>query len=215
MIHPKDLRIMKEELVIPANYVFLKKLDYFSNLFEKLKGSEGSIVECGVGLGVTFLILAFLVQKEGKKRKLWGFDSFAGFPEPSSEDMKTARQPKKGDWSGISSADIEEILRHAGADEEFLKNDVRLVKGFFEDSLAAYDGKPIALLHIDADLYSSYKVVLDKLFSKVVKGGLVLFDEYKDPKWLGATQAIEEFFKADISEFIEDKITGKYYFIKK
>ena len=62
----------------------------------------GDIVECGVGRGRSILILAtlndLLSSSESGQRKIYGYDSFAGFPEPTAED-KSARNPKKGEWS--------------------------------------------------------------------------------------------------------------------
>jgi hypothetical protein len=70
---------------------------------------------------------------------------------------------------------------------------VRLVKDFFDKTLSSYEGR-IALLHLDGDLYESYKVSLEALYDKVVSGGIIMFDEYADPRWLGARKAIDEFF---------------------
>jgi O-methyltransferase len=46
-----------------------------------------------------------------------------------------------------------------------------LSKGFFCDSLKNHPKRPIALLHIDCDLYQSYKDTLDNLYELVSKGG--------------------------------------------
>ncbi len=51
----------------------------------------------------------------------------------------------------------------------------------------------IALLHIDTDVYAPAKKGLDVLFDRVVKGGLVVFDDYEVIE--GETLAVDEFFK--------------------
>lgn len=51
----------------------------------------------------------------------------------------------------------------------------------------------IALLHIDTDVYAPAKKGLDVLFDRVVKGGLVVFDDYGVIE--GETLAVDEFFK--------------------
>ena len=88
---------------------------------------------------------------------------------------------------------------------------MRLVKGFFDNTLSSYEGR-IALLHLDGDLYESYKVPLATLYDKVVRGGIIMFDEYADPRWTGARKAIDEFF-ADKPEVVvpHAKCTWKYY----
>ena len=50
------------------------------------------------------------------------------------------------------------------------------------------------------------------LYDKVVTGGIIMFDEYADPRWVGARKAIDEFF-ADKPESVlpHEKCTWKYY----
>jgi hypothetical protein len=49
----------------------------------------------------------------------------------------------------------------------------------------------ISLLHLDMDIYEPTKFVLNKLFSYVVKGGIILIDDYNSV--FGATKATDEF----------------------
>ena len=199
---------------LPANASFMKQFLYFDRMYKKISGVEGDIVECGVGKGRTFLALAFLASQEGKGRKLWGFDSFEGFPEPSQEDI-SFRNPKRGDWSGyeITIKHIYSILNGASINKDFVRNNIKIVKGFFNQTLPSF-GAPIAFLHIDADLYDSYKNVLKILFPKVVKGGIVLFDEYKTDKWPGATKAVDEFFADKPYKIQKDERASKYFLVK-
>ena len=64
---------------------------------------------------------------------------------------------------------------------------VRLVKGWFDATLprfAAAHGGPVALLHVDCDLYSSTKCIFTHLGDRVVPGSVIVFDEYFDyPGW--------------------------------
>ncbi len=179
---------------------------------------DGDIVECGVGEGTTFLSLVYLAKLESKGRKIWGFDSFEGFPEPSIYD-KSPRNPKKGEWNLSNIINIKKrLINERNIDPTFIKKYVRLIKGFFNESLEKYDGGPIALLHLDVDLYESYKVSLEQLWPKVAKGGIVLFDEYKLPSALlnfpGASKAIDEFFGDLKSEIKINQFLNKYYIIK-
>ena len=47
--------------------------------------------------------------------------------------------------------------------------------------------------HIDCDLYQGYKDVLENLYNKVSKGGVILLDDYGHKKWPGATKAVNDF----------------------
>jgi hypothetical protein len=199
---------------ISLSYKILNGYRYFHDKFERIKDIEGDIVECGVGFGHTLFLLSYLAEIENKKRTVWGFDSFEGFPEPTKED-KSIRNPKKGEWKVITPAELKDIFfRRCGLpakSEEYLK----IVKGYFRDSLPNHEVKKIAILHLDADLYDSYKVCLEHFYSKVERNGFILFDEYMQKNtqevFPGAAMAINEFF-ADKKEKIEyDENYDKYY----
>jgi hypothetical protein len=85
------------------------------------------------------------------------------------------------------------VLKEGRIPEAMIAERVRLVKGPFHETLASYEGR-IALLHLDCDLYESYRIALETLYRKVQPGGMVLFDEYDDERWPGARKAIDEFF---------------------
>ena len=181
-----------------------------------MRSLDGDIVECGVGWGRSLLYLLCLAQIDPSVRKVWAFDSFEGFPEPSPED-RSERNPQKGEWK----SDVDSILgmiKEAGVSDAFVQSQLTVKKGFFDTSLKYYTGSRIALLHIDVDLYQSYLDVLNQLFSKVISGGVIVFDEYMSEsdlkKFPGAKKAIDEFFKGR-GEIQKDSLYGKYYFIKK
>jgi len=198
---------------MPMNALQMRNLLYIQHFMSLITGKEGAVVECGVGKGRTFLLFSFFIGQEGKGRKLWGFDSFEGFPEPHAADA-SKRNPKAGEWSGTSPADIRLILRRAGIKPDAIEKRTVLVPGFFENTMHKYDGTPIALLHVDADLYQSYKTVLDALVPFVVDGGIVLFDEYGTEKWPGATKAVDEFLANKQWTLQKHESSGKFFFIK-
>ena len=102
-------------------------------------------------------------------------------------------------------------------DEQFTNKHITLIKGYFNQTLSNYTGKQIALLHIDCDLYDGYLTVLETFYHRVVKGGLILFDEYDVKSFPGATKAVDSFLsKLDDSDykFIYDETISKYYVVK-
>jgi predicted O-methyltransferase YrrM len=62
-----------------------------------------------------------------------------------------------------------------------LRKRFTFVEGYFPDGFARYSGGPIALLHIDVDLYQSNKVCLEWFEPLVAPGGVIAFDEYRNP----------------------------------
>lgn len=191
------------------------KIFYFKRLYEKIQAVEGDIVECGFGYGKSFQILCLLAQRENRRRKIWGFDSFEGFPEPTKED-ESPRQPKKGQWKSISLSQaykvLEIIFRLVPG---FVADYIKITKGFFNDTLPSAEVKKIAFLHLDVDLYESYKTCLEYLFPKVAAGGIVVLDEYGvADSWPGAKKAVDEYFKNSKYIINKDEESGRYYIIK-
>jgi hypothetical protein len=125
---------------------------------------DGLYLEFGVRSGSTINHLARL----SPKRTVHGFDSFDGLPEAWSGYTMDA-----GAFSGEGMPDV--------------ASNVELHVGWFDDTLPGFveshEG-PLALAHIDSDIYSSCKTVLDNLASRIVPGSVIVFNEYFNyPNW--------------------------------
>ena len=204
---------------IPANYLrspflpkvyrqTLERILYFDEMVRRSNGLDGDMVECGVSIGHGMLLFALLHEIRGIDRRFIGLDSFAGFPAPTREDAGT--HAYEGYYSTAPEI-VTRVLEDGRISEETRKR-VKLVKGFFDKTLPEYEGR-IALLHLDCDLYESYRIALESLFAKVVRGGTILFDEYEDPAFPGARRAVDEFFQGRPEEIRRHEY-GKYYVIK-
>ena len=207
-----ELRRRSSQHVTPITGEWLGNFLYYSRMYDRVRNIPGDIVECGVGRGRTFLCFAFLVHEEGKGRTLWGYDSFVGFPDPTPEDT-SFRNPQAGEKPSDPDM-IRWMLRDAGIESQFIERQVKLIPGFFETSLKEYGGGDIALLHADVDLYRSYREVLETLYPRVMKGGVVLFDEYRDPAFPGATKAIDQYFTGKSVRIERHPLSGKYFLVK-
>jgi hypothetical protein len=175
---------------------------YYNGYIEKIAGFQtilrtadeaaisGDVVECGVGRGLTLYMLGHFLSRASSPRRLYGFDSFEGFPEPTSAD-ESPRRPTRGDlWSDTSMAHVRDHFLRGGLDSYFY-NRVQLVPGFFSNTLPrSSEPVTIAMLNLDVDLYESYRDCLRFLGPRV--RGAIVYDEYLSPKWPGATQAVNE-----------------------
>lgn len=213
-----DILILKKSAYdqFKVHYGSFGHLLYFKELYNLVTDLEGDIVECGIGRGRSLLKLCHLAYYENKGRKIYGFDSFEGFPKSSVEDT-SPRNPQEGEWNVATVETIEHQLTEVGRFEPlFIKNNVKLEKGFFEDSLRRFDGESIVFLHLDVDLYKSYKVTLEYFWPKVASGGVVAFDEYKNAteKFPGAAKAIDEFFGSLVTQIRFNKQANRYYIVK-
>jgi O-methyltransferase len=172
-----------------------KRLAHFQHLVELIDDVSGDIVECGVGSGKTLYMLAMLTRHGKHPRRLWGFDSFEGLPPPAPEDRAdTAPRKIRAGKYAHGEDEVRARLISYGISKRSLRERFVLVPDYFPAGFPRYSGEPIALLHLDVDLYQSHKDCLEWFEPLVAPGGVIAFDEYRNPSWPGATQAIDEYF---------------------
>jgi hypothetical protein len=166
-------------------------------LFQRTINLPGDIVECGVFKGTSLVRFANMRELfcNSSAKKIIGFDAFGEFPETEFELDKKSREKFISDsgQEGIGQDQLMEVLRH----KEMDKN-VELVPGDINKTLSNYiDENPslrISFLNIDVDVYEPTKACLDLLFDKVVKGGIILLDDYCS-LFPGANKAVEDFLQ--------------------
>ena len=195
----------------------------FASFFEQIKRVNGDIIECGIGRSRSLTILCSMVAGLGLPRRIIAYDSFAGFPPPSPQDI-SPRAPRQGEWSQSPSGKYlytEDFCRTVLAEAEIpLESlDITLVKGYFSETLPQNNSTSIALLNIDGDLYQSYQDCLKYLFHKVSPGGIIIFDDFQDEQesqqlFPGARLAAKEFLGNQEYKKIQQNEFGVYYYIK-
>jgi hypothetical protein len=194
----------------------LARLIYFEEMFRKSAPVPGDLVECGVSIGTGLLNWSLLTELSGVDRHVFGYDSFAGFPASVEEDRKAngAFQTSSGDYASPPEL-VLRVLAEGRVSPGFIQNQVHLVRGFFDQTLADHTS-PIALLHLDCDLHDSYVTCLHTLYDRVVTGGVIMFDEYEDETFPGARVAIDEFFRDKPETFVRYERYGyvKYHVVK-
>jgi hypothetical protein len=196
---------------------WLARFVYFGSLVQRISEVHGDVVECGVADGSSLAALTSLITIHHQERQVWGFDSWAGLPTPSGADLGGRSIAVTGMFSHASTMRVHDELLAYGVSESDIGNVVKLVSGWFSETLPAYTGR-IALLHIDVDLYQSYIDCLVNLWDRVEPGGVVAFDEYGEPeKWPGAQRAVDEFFTSragDATDLQHDPASGKWWVMK-
>ncbi|RXT04467.1 TylF/MycF/NovP-related O-methyltransferase [Ammoniphilus sp. CFH 90114] len=185
-----NMQLYKISLEETANFVLENMMDVrqFEDKYELLKESlncvslSGSFLEFGVFQGVSINFISSLKTQE----QIIGFDSFEGLPETWMPGFE------KGTFA-LSNLPV-------------VNENVKLVKGWFNDTLPLFKGDDVrrcAFIHIDCDLYSSTKVIFKELGDRIVSGTVIQFDEFFNfPNWKNGE------YKAFI-EFIEE--SGKSF----
>jgi len=184
-------------------YVRRQHLKRFLAMYEVMKlvlPVKGSIVECGVyrGFGLmSWAKLSTILEPENLTRRVYGFDTFEGFPAVSQQDAGRQAAPTRGDLHADSYAELEKLIKEYDADR-FLGHlpKVELVRGDIAQTvpafLAAHPHLVVSLLFLDCDLYESTKVALEHFLSRMPKGAVLAFDELDNPQWPGETVAAME-----------------------
>jgi len=76
-------------------------------------------------------------------------------------------------------------------------NNIKLIKGDVTKTIPKFiKNNPrlkISFLNLDTDAYEPAVIILENLYPKIVKGGILLLDNYKS--WPGETKAVDEYFK--------------------
>jgi hypothetical protein len=172
---------------------------------------EGQFIECGYGYGRSFAVLSHFSFR--MRRKIYGFDSFNGFPNITESD-RSIRNPKKGEWAVLTLKQAKKSIEGLGLFNTV--QDYELMELVFDkNSVNPIPNEKIAFLHIDLDLYEGYKYALEIFWDQIQVGGVILFDEYDHILWPGATAAVNQFFEnRNISRDEIKKLNDKHYFIK-
>lgn len=154
-------------------------------------GLQGDIVECGVWNGGAAAMMARSYHDAGSKNKrsIWLFDSFEGLPPPDERDGKSIVDCY---YKGLCKGDLENVKAIFKKLEVPFDN-VKVVKGWVENTLPLNNPEKVALLHIDTDWYKSVKSPLEHIYDKVVTGGFIVVDDF----WFheGCRDAVMDFLK--------------------
>jgi len=184
-------------------------------LLESTLGLEGDVAECGVWKGQMLLPTGLFIKRRAPHKRVWGFDSFQGLNETVATDLSLGGdqdvRKRVGGFSDTSYLTIARRVRRFG-----LEDTVRLVPGYFQDTLARHTTLRFSFVHLDCVLYESYKLTLEFFYPRLARGGVILLDEYNDPPWPGCTRAVDEFL-AGKPETVQRTSSDRYvkFFIRK
>ena len=169
------------------------------NLYDCLKYIEknnikGEIVEVGCYKGAT---LAFC--RSFSKRKIYGFDTFEGHPEPDLDDKdiwgisqnKVYKKQIKdnGKWLKVGIDQVKKNISNLST-----LNKVELIKGNIEDKILELQAiKKISILILDVQWFKANMVVLKNLFPKINKNGYLIISDYGHHS--GTQKATNLYFK--------------------
>jgi O-methyltransferase len=199
LVSPIARRVKRDRLT----YLSWQKLANLEWCARRIKrdGVPGDVVEAGVALGGSAIVLARHLTPE---RALDGYDVFGTIPPPSERDGSDSHARYEAIASGASEGIggdeyygyVEDLFGRVGA--SFRKHGldpggrVRLHKGLFEDTLCP--AGPLSLVHIDSDWYDPVRLCLERTYPALSPGGFVVLDDFHD--YDGCRRATTEFLEA-------------------
>jgi O-methyltransferase len=148
----------------------------------------GPIVEVGVYRGDSAYYLIQVAKDRGSELHL--FDTFARIPHRIEMDNHQV-----DDFGDVSLDTVRGFLP-----------DAVFHVGVFPDTLPD-DLTDIAFVLVDCDQYGSIRACIDRLWPRMVTGGIMVFDDYTDTE--GCVKAVDETFP-----HLYLTVSGKAYVVK-
>ena len=162
---------------------------YNSVRYIKANQLPGDFVECGCFLGGASIFMSLLRDQLGLEDKtIWLFDSFEGFPNNEKDRLI----PNGVEMTSIRYDNFQESVRRNFQEVNPGCKNLVFVQGFVEKTIPATNIGAISLLRLDTDFYLSTKAELEGLYSRLVRGGVLIVDDYG--VFEGAQHATDEFF---------------------
>lgn len=181
------------------------------DLCRQVKGVEGDFCECGVAYGSMSALMANFITENNLNKKLFMVDSFQGIPYPTEDDDHFPGGldlPKTGELksSGISSSSLQEVLERFKQWKIDL-NVIQIFEGWIEETIDKISStiEKLSFLRVDVDLYRPTKICLERLGSKVSKGGIIMVHDNMP----GCIKAVSEY--TDINKVIINPDDGGCY----
>ncbi len=194
---------IEERIESFPKYVRRQHITRFLALYEIFKNVidvKGSIVECGVWRGfglMTWAKLSAVLEPNNLTRRIYGFDSFEGFPSVHGKDANASNPATEGDLSSDSYDELLALIDLYDQDR-FLGHvpKVQLIKGDATETMPKFlADNPhliVSMLFLDFDLYEPTRIALETFVPRMPRGSIIAFDELDNPIWPGETLALVE-----------------------
>jgi len=154
---------------------------------KNLKNVNGQTIDVGCLMGGA----GFIMSKINKKGNIYLFDSFAGFSKDDGLHKKDV----------FFYEDIDSVKKNI---KKLKLKNTYVFKSYFPKKIKIKIRK-VKLCHIDVNTYDDTRLVFNYINKKIIKGGIIVFDDFG----IWGVDGIKKFIY-----MIEKKFEKKYYFIK-
>jgi Macrocin-O-methyltransferase (TylF) len=214
---PKNELILNLPLFMRS--IALAKILFFNELYQKILHTPGVIMEFGVWYGqdmAMFESFRAVYEPYNYTRRIVGFDTFEGYPQPAPEDGTSEYAAQGGYEPQKGSVDYLEKILYCHEQEnplshikkyDIVKGDIR---GTLEKYLKDHPETIISLAFLDMGLYEPTKHCLELIRPYLTRGSVIALDELNSLDFPGETIALRELWGLDAyrivrSQFVPDR----------
>jgi hypothetical protein len=164
-------------------------------LFKLSLDVPGALVECGTFKGASLARFACFrdLLENASARQIIAFDSFGAFPPTAfaADKAKLAEFIRAAGDQSIGTDQLMSVLAHKRCE-----GNVELVAGDICQTVPQYVAEhpqlTISMLNLDTDVYEPAIVILEHLYPRLQRGGVLILDDYG--VFPGETAAVDEYF---------------------
>lgn len=165
---------------------------WFANFVKKL---EGDFVECGVNTGAYARAIIEYIEFSKLDKKFYLFDTFSGL----NNEQITERERQAGIETLYKNnyKDVYEQVKSTFADFN-----VSIIKGLVPETLSQCTSDRICFLSIDMNVMEPEIAAANYFWNKIVKGGVIMLDDYGFAPHVNQKIAFDEFAKSKEVEIL-------------
>ncbi|MFC2025026.1 TylF/MycF/NovP-related O-methyltransferase [Chloroflexota bacterium] len=151
---------------------------------------NGDVSDIGCWRGLSTYQIANYIKQKHLHTLLYVFDSFEGLSNIGSIDTTTGR-----------IQDEERLREQFACPQEIVERNlsgfdfIKYYKGWIPDRFHEVKGKSFSFVHIDVDLYQPTYDSFQFFYPRLIKHGIMVFDDYGCTQFPGAKQAIDKCLK--------------------
>lgn len=221
------MRDVLEAFPLYARRIHISRFLIRYELYKLIHELPGCILECGVYRGtglLTWAKIAEILAPGDRLKKVIGFDNFDGITSLHEKDGKIKQEwpyKKIGAFNSTTFYhELKEMIDIFTIDSYVPRaSRVQVVKGDIQNTAPKFvqenPGIRICLLNLDMDVYEPTLAALEHFYPLVVKGGVVILDEYGVDVWGGEAKAFEEYFSGSsiprLKKMSFNSLPGAYF----
>ena len=158
---------------------------------------NGDFLEVGVWRGGSSAVIKKALIDSNSQNTFYIADTFKGVVKAGSKEDSFYRG---GEHSDTNIGYVKEIFKKIDIDEP------KILVGIFPDDHSDLDIQKLAFVHSDVDAYESTKGIIEWCLPKMLRGGIIIFDDYGFYPCDGVTTYVNNLM-------LEAKISENFRFI--